>query len=243
MRFAYNLNSNSAPVVKKFQVGETMANAGVPVLVGGSGNEGIALASTTAAVDLVGVTLDTATLVTAQQSDNSDTERTVSVIINPGAVYKAKLSGGATDDTALALHTVTTASTTGLVVTTATAWDSPTFDEGLVFGYEGANAGKGRKITSVSSTAGTILVAFPNDTAVGDTFMRLPFVSSPYGMEDQFVQITTNLTQVDASVAVDTDNANFRVVELKIRDAASQGRTNSFAFLLGYGSIYSGGLV
>lgn len=242
MKWAYNLSGIATPHIKQFQIGEAMANAGVPVLVGGADNEGLALASTTAAADLVGITLDAqASLVTAQQTDNSDPARLITCIINPDAVYQAKLSGGATEDTALTLYDVTTASTTGLVVTTGDAWNSPDYNEGVVWGYDGANAGIARKITSTSATAGTLLVALPADTVVGDNFLRAPFCASPVGMEDQFVQLSTNLYEVDASVAVDTNNANFRVVELLLRDKSDDGQNNSFAMLIPFDSIFAAG--
>jgi hypothetical protein len=241
MDFAYNLSSNNTPHMKKFQVGATLSTPGVPVLVGGAGADGIVAASTTAAADLVGVTIDTATLVTAQQTDNSDPAATVTCIISPHACYEAVLSGGATSGTALTLYDVTTASTDGLAVTTGDAWDCPDFDEGTVWGYDGANAGVARKITSTSSTAATVMVAFPNDTVVGDNFMRAPLCASPVGMEDQFVQLTTTLDQVDASVTIDTNNNNFRCVELILKDASDNGRFTSKAVLVPFDSIFAAG--
>lgn len=242
MQFAQDM-TGAAPVIKRFQVGETMATAGVPVIPGGSGDEGISLASTTAAARMIGVTIDTATLVTAQQSDNSDPAAYVSVIVNPLAIYRAKLSGGATANTDLTKYDVTTASTDGLTVTTGDEWSSPTYDEGVLFGYDGANAGVGRKITSVSSTAATMIVALPNDTVVGDNFLRVPFCTSPYGQEAQFVQLTTNLDQVDASVAVDTDNVNFIPYELELRDISEVGVSNSFVLLRPFDHLFGGGSI
>lgn len=241
MDFAYNLSGIATPHMKKFQIGATLSTRGVPVLVGGAGEEGLIAASTTAAADLVGITVDTATLVTAQQTDSSDPAATVTVIINPDACYKAALSGGATSGTALTLYDVTTASTNGLTVTTGDAWNCPTYDEGVVWGYDGANAGIARKITSVSATAATVTVAFPNDTAVGDNFLRAPFVGSPVGMENQFVQLTSALDEVDTSVAIDTDNNNFRIVELILHDASSDGRSTSKAVLVPFDSIFGNG--
>lgn len=241
MEFSYLL-SGGAPIIKKFQVGETMANPGVPVLKGGSNNEGIALCSTTAAVGVVGFTLDTATLATAQTASNSDPAAYVSVIINPLAVFRAKLSGAATENTALTKYPVTTLSSTGLVVTTATDWTSPESDEGLIYGYDGANTGIGRKITSTSSTAATLLVALPNDTVVGDNFLRVPFISSPYGYETQYPTLTTNLYQIDASVAVTASPVNFRVVEIEMRDSTGNGTTNSFAYIMANGHVFAAGL-
>lgn len=241
MDFVCDVAGSPNPIIKKFQVGESMATAAVPVLIGGSNNEGLALATTTAAADMVGVTIDTATLVAAQQSDNSDPAAYVSVIINPNAVYKAKLSGGATSGTALTLYDVTTASTDGLDITTGDTWTGTEFDEGVVWGYDGANAGVARKITSTSATAATVIVAFPNDTVVGDNFLRAPFVASPVGMENQFVQLTSDLTQINASVAVDTGNNNFRPYELWLRDISDNGRTNSWLLMVPFDHIFAGG--
>lgn len=241
MEFAY-LMSGGAPIIKKFQIAADMLTPGVPVVKGGSNAKGISLASTTAAVGMVGVTLDTAALVTAQQTDNSDPARYVSVIINPLAVFRAKLSGGATENTALTKTPVTTLSSTGLVVTTNTDWTSPESDEGLIFGYDGANAGIGRKITSTSSTAATLLVALPNDTVVGDNFLRIPYCAAPYGCESQFVQLTTLLTQLDTSLAVNTTNVNLRVVELEVRDQNANGVSNSFGYVMANGSLWGAGL-
>lgn len=213
-----------APVIKKYQIGVTNNNAGVPYTVPAAGTAGVVIATTTGATALVGVSIaGPGTYNTAQQTGNADPETLVSLIINPDAVWRALMSGGATENTALTLLPVTTASTDGLAVTTASEWSSPTYDEGYTWGYDGANAGYARKITSVSSTAGTVTVAFPNDTAVGDNFLRCPY--SP--MQTVTVQLTTNLTQADASIAVGT-GAPFRVVELILNDVGGEGRTRSY---------------
>jgi hypothetical protein len=194
MDFAYLL-SGGAPIIKKFQVNATLANPGVPVTKGGANSKGVIAATTTAAVGCLGCTLDTATYQAAQNTDNAtDQAAYVSVIINPQAVWRAKLSGGATENTALPLFAVTTASTTGLSVTATGATDlsSPTMDEGVIFGYDGANAGIGRKITSVAATVATVITAFPRDTVVGDRFFVVPLCSSPYGFEMSNPQLTTN---------------------------------------------------
>lgn len=235
MEFAYNLNGGTAPYVKKYQIGETMATGGVPIVVGGSNNEGAALASTTAAASCIGITLDTATLVTAQIAGGTDTAAYVSVVINPFAVYRARLCGGATSGTALAAKTVTSASTDGLTVTTGFDYSSPTMDEGSIWGISGANPGKIRKITSVSSTAATVIVAFPNDIAVGDTFCHCPFATC----EKQYVQLTTLLNQVDATAAVDTNNANFTIVEIDQRDGSDNGTTNSSVLIVVNDSLFN----
>lgn len=229
MQYAYSLGGVNTPLIMKFQVNATLATANIPVLAPGAGNAGVQISTTTSLANVVGVTLDTATYVTAQQTDGTSAEREVSVIISPDAVWRAKMSGGATENTALTQHTVSTASTDGLAITTGTAWDSATYDEGVTWGYTGANAGAKRKITSVSSTAGTVTVAFDQDTAVGDIFLRAPYW--PLDNGSKTVQLSTLLTQADASIAVGTGGA-CRVIDLELRDASDSGTTNSFVLFI-----------
>lgn len=238
MKFSQLLGSNGTPYVKKIQTGEASSTVGVPHRASDGDDAGPILAETVTCADFVGVSIDTqGTLVTAQQTDGSDPERAVSLIINPDAVYEARLSGGATSDTALDLKTVTTASTTGLAVTTSDDFSSTSFDEGSIWGYSGNNVGVLRKITSVSTTAATVTVAFPADTAVGDEFLAAPF----FPLEDQNLQLTTALDQINASVAVDSDNDNFRILDVLARDITDNGRTNSAALIVAFDSIFGAG--
>ena len=194
MDYAYSLNGNSDPLVMKFQANSTLA-AGIVVLAPTAGDAGVQTSTTTSFANAVGVTVDSATYVTAQQTDGTSAEREISVVINPDAVYKARMSGGAAEGTALTLQAVTTATTDGLDVTTGAEWSSPEFDEGIVWGYDGANVGQKRKLTSTSSTAGTVTVAFDNDHQVGDNFLRAPYWPLDDGAKT--LQTTTNLTQAD----------------------------------------------
>lgn len=225
MKFAYTLGG-SAPLRKKYQVASTVI-ADIPLLIPAADGAGLATSTTTSAADMVGVCLDGATYVTAQQTDGTSAEREVSVIVNPDAVWRIKMSGGATEDTALTLFEVITTSTSGLAITTGTAWDNPTTDEGFVWGYDGANAGSGRKITSVSSTVGTVKVAFDADPTVGDNFLRCPY--SP--VQGLAIQLTAALTQADTSIVVAT-GAGFKTIELELRDISDEGRTNSYVLAM-----------
>lgn len=228
--------SGGAPVIKKYQIGEAMANSGVPVLIGGSNKAGLVLAATTTASDLVGVTLDSqATLVTAQQTDNSDPARLVSVVVNPDAYYKALLSGGSAADTVLAIGTVDNAVSNGLSVDTNITYTN--FDEGSLFGYAGGSVGILRKITSVSSTIATVTIAFPLASAVGDQFLHVPYSAG----ENQFVQLTSDFRQLDASATVDTDNNNFRVIELRMKDFSEVGVSNSHAIIVPFDHLFAAG--
>jgi len=225
--------SGGSPVIKKYQAGESMSVAGVPVVVGGAGNDGIVRSATTTASDLVGITTSTVTVVTAQQTDNATTVREVSVITNPDAVYRAKLSGGATAGTDLSSYSITTASTDGLsVLSTGLDFTSPEVADGIVYFLTGANADTYRKITGTAANDATVITAFSNDIAVGDTFTVVPFTPG----ENQFVQLTSDFSEIDASVAVDTDNNNFRVVDLQL-----DGVANSYALIVPFDHLFAAG--
>jgi hypothetical protein len=224
-----------APLVRKYQVNSTFANAGVIARAPGAGNAGVVISTTTSAADSVGLALDTATYVTAQQTDGTSAQRLLSVVCNPDQILRALLSGGATEGTALTLYPVTTATTDGLDVTTASEWSSPTYDEGVVWFYDGANAGAYRKITSVSTTAGTVTVAFDRDHQVGDNALRAPFF--PLGTAT--VTLTTNLTQVRADVAVATNTAELRCLDVELKDQGQEGRTKSAALFVLNDNIFN----
>lgn len=227
MEFAYDL-SGGAPVLKRYQVAATNTVIGVPYLKVAANGAGVVLASTTGAADFVGVNVDAAgTYNTAQNSDGSDNAAITTLIVNPLAVYKARLSGGATDGTALTPRTITTASTDGLsVITSGFDSNNPDMDEGIVWGYSGANVGYARKITSTAANDATPTVAFPHDIAVGDTFLFAPV--SP--LSTITAQLTTNLTEIDATAAISGD-ATIVVVEMALKDQANEGTLTSYAFI------------
>jgi len=209
MEFA-GLLCGAAPVIKKFQVAANVSVLGIPLTAAADATAGLALGTTTAINDMVGCNVDLATYGTAQVAGGSP-EALVSVIINPDAIWKIFMSGGATAGTAETLRTVSTASTDGLSVTTGTDWSSPSLDEGHIWGVTGANAGQARKITSVSGTAATVTVAFASDTAVGDTFGYAPI--SPATL--QTVTLTSNLAEFRQDVAVATNTAEIICIELR----------------------------
>jgi len=226
MDLAY-IQSGNAPRFAELQVAASVSTVGVPLLIPASNGAGLAACTTTSAANMVGCNLDTATYGTAQNSDNSDPAATVTVIINPDAVWKAKLSGSTTSGTALSAKTVSTASTTGLAVTTGFDYSSPTVDEGTIWGVTGANAGVVRKITSVSSTAATVTVAFPNDTAVGDTFIAVPF----HPFQTPPVTLTATFDQIDCSVALATNVAELFCIN-GYTDGGFNGASDSYAFFM-----------
>lgn len=231
MDFAYNLGSNTTPIIKKYQVGETFGYAGVPAVVAGAGAYGVKKATTTAAANMLGVTMEAVTTVTAQQSDNSDPSRRVSIIINPDAVYKARYSGAATDGTAITDYAETSGNTAG---TTVTAAGLVSADEGSIVCSSGANAGQIRKNITGGSGSAVAGVAFPVDIAIGDRFFTLPQSS----MDIQTVKLTTNLTEIDQSAAVATNEVAMQVIDFSLGQG-SEILTNTYAFIVASDHLFA----
>ena len=225
MDYAWSVSSGAA-VARKCVVGATVANAGIPLLAPGAGVEGLVNATADGAADFVGVAIDTATYTTAQ-SLVADIEAVATVIISPDAVFKAKMSGGGTENTALQIFTVITASSGGTAPVLDDSVASPTMDEGVIWGYSGANVGLKRRIESVSSATPTITVPFM-PIAVGDQFLIAPYWF--FGL--QTVKLTTNLYQADASAAVAVNEGDVHFVEMDLRDKGENGTTNSYVYMV-----------
>lgn len=144
-----------------------------------------------------------------------DTEGLVRVYITPDVIYRALMSGGAAEGTALQTITNTTANTAG---TTVTATDTPdaSMDDGLCWCLSGANVGMSRKITTyTANTSFVVTVPFPRTIAVNDTFAVIPYLP----LVTRAVQLSTLLTQANASIAVGT-GGNATVVEVVLNGAS-----------------------
>ncbi|KKL75069.1 hypothetical protein LCGC14_2058610, partial [marine sediment metagenome] len=203
-------------------VNETHAKAGIITTAPGAGEGGVVKSSTTAMTDALGLTLDTVTAVTAQQTDGTSTERNVTVIISPDAVYRSLISGGATEGTALVEYTVSTAMTDGLTLTdTSVTWTSPAWDEGSVFFTSGVNKGQHRKVIATGgSNVATFKNAFDFDSAVNDTYVKLPWWFCDATSNN--LQSTTNLYQANALIAVGTGGA-VRVIDMELDENDTSG--------------------
>ena len=219
MEFAYNLGGGT-PHVKKFIV-DSAADiiAGVPLQsnMETADADGCIVATTTTCVGCLGVSLD-AGATTAAQVAAGDNAAYISTIVNPDAVWRAKISGAAAEDTAIVLIVQDILSTTGL------GPGSTCTDEFTVWGYEGANEGIVRRTTA----ADTVVIAFPYDIAVGDTLLE---TSTVVAEATQWPTLSTLCTQVRADAAVAAASDNFTVVEQQLRGISENGRTNSFAYL------------
>jgi len=208
------------PWIESVRIGETVI-AGVPIkgaLDGASG--ALDVENTTNFIDIIGVTQEAVTYVTAQQTDGSDADRTVKTIINPDAVYKAKLSGGSSNDTALGVATVDTADSTGLSVETDVTMTI--YDNGTIWGLTGANKGRVRKIDEISGAHASVLVPFEG-TAVGDTFLVSPL--HQFGPL-QTIEFTTDISQINNAA---DPASNVPIMCLRL---LTEGTTDSFALIL-----------
>lgn len=231
MEFSHDLGGGSTACIKKHQVAASNTVLGVPYIALAAGETGIKLASTTGAADFLGVNIDAAgTYVTAQQTDSADTLRTTKIIVNPHACYRALLSGGAGDGTAMTLYTAVSGGSDGLtIVTDNSNVASPDTDETIIYCLTGANMGRYNKVTTASSATWTFIRAWPSDVAAGDTFM------TGAGTPCQTVALTlnTSLTQIRGDLA--PTGAAFSWVDLLFND-----RTSSYAFIISGDSWFSG---
>lgn len=215
-----------APIIKKYQVAQTVSTVGIPLLASTSAEPGLDEPTTSSAEDMAGLNLDTATYVTAQQTDGSTAERTVACVINPDAILKIMLSGGGTSGTALTTYAVTTATTDGLDVA-STNLGSNDMAAGTVWFYDGVNAGQKRKITNWSNTVtADPAVAFEHDHQVGDRALVAPVW--PMEIDTATITLTGTYDQMNASSAISTSAAEFVCIEIVALDQAGEGTTKSY---------------
>ena len=182
------------PVIKKLHIGGDIA-AGVIAIMDGT-FKGFAIPQPAATnADGLGVSLDSGVYAVATPVQNS-------IIINPLAVYRGRVSGTAAGGGLLSaastnVLTNTIASPTGVLVTAA-ATGAVELAGGTIFGLTGANAGIRRPILSyIAATSVTVTLQFPNAIAVGDKFVVVPV--SPVG---HWHNATTNLLEINGIVAV-----------------------------------------
>jgi hypothetical protein len=209
-----------APLVLPLMIGGTIV-AGSPVVGALDGDAG-ALAITNAAfANILGVSLEAVTHVTAQQADNSDSARFAKCVCNPDAVFKAKFSGALTPDEPLPVLTVDTADSAGTSVETDT--DTGLWDNGTVWGLSGANKGRVRKVDEEAGNHISVLVPF-EAIAVGDTFLATPwFVGGP--------NLTAELTEPGLG-QLSANTAIAGHVPITMVSGEFNGRGDSFGYIM-----------
>lgn len=183
---------------------------------GAAGGE-ITDSTTTSLLDMAGIVLGASSFnphgggggTLTYSTTQGDTEGLVRVVINPDAIIRALMSGGAAEGTALQRVAVTAANAAGTTITTT---DTPeaSMDDGICWCILGANVGLSRKVTTYTANSSFVVtVPFPRTIAVGDEFCVVPFLP----LTTRAVQLTTLLTEADASIVVGT-GGNATVVEV-----------------------------
>lgn len=215
-----------APVMKRYLVGEAFDNAGIPaisVTVGsaaGSGGSVQRMDATGGALlqGNVGLAVDTA----AYSATVTDVAAgIVTVAVNPDLIIRAKMTNGATEDTALTITTTTGASTTGITLTGFTSVDGET-----VWGYDGNNKGIVRKF---DDTSGGFDVSFPNGILNGDRFLHASSSACmTLAAANPFVDISAAFTQMDAETVADGAADTLIILDIQAGTEDDDGANNSF---------------
>lgn len=138
-------------------------------------------------------------------------------LLTPLTMLKARIFN-ASWGVAPSLLTVTTGSTTGLGFTSNACDFTPVADLATSYCRSGANAGLMRISDDTSTTVETNDIAFPQDIAVGDTFVRVPM--RPFG--DSYVQMDTEALFFDAAASPATDYYVINVIELNLKEAGKE---------------------
>ena len=232
----------AGPVIKKYRVGAGAPDftvAGAPAVVAATTAAGVLpQAAATVGINL-GLSLDTAIYTTTQAADMIEGQ--ISLVVNPDAVYRLRMSGGATAGTALPLITNSVASTSGLTVTITTGDivpNSPTMLDGTLICLTGNNVGQRRRVTTVSATELTVLVPFPNDIAVSDTFTVVPYFPggvTATGVNGDNLTLTTTpgtlATEAQAAAASSTAGVRYGHVDISYDvNSPSRGRRDGFLY-------------
>ncbi len=224
MQLAYLLNGGT-PVIKKYKMAAAMAE-GIIVLGPAAGATGLSTSTTTSWANSAGLTVDGGILSQGvprtYSTTQGDPEYISSVIINPDAILRALMVGSAAN-AVLTENVVATASSNGL---TAVGGDSMSnLDEGYIWYTTGANAGKSRRITSVSTVTATVIMPFAAN-AVGDKFLAINATPTATGFTlstdlKNVLQSNTALTgTTGVCVDIETNGAGDSYLQLVQQDHA-----------------------
>jgi hypothetical protein len=221
--------SGGAIVVKKLQAGTTISNAGVPVIGSTVASSDFGMVEpmtvdTILTAGNAGVGVDTTgTIAATGMTDDNDT--LISVALNPDLLIRAKMSNGATADTALAINPAGAADATGADTGVTT------LDDSAIWGYDGANKGQ---LRCTDTTTGDVALNFTSAIAATDNFLiaaGYPFKT--LAAASPWPELTTSLTQID-STTVNNDTDNFVIYDMQLGTEDDDGANNSFYLLVAY---------
>jgi len=139
-------------------------------------------------------------------------------LLTPWTKVKVPLfAGDGAFGTAINLLTVTTGSATGLGFTSNTCGYTPVAGESTSYCRTGANAGIFRVSDDTSATVETNDLAFTNDIAVGDTFVRVPCRQG-----ESFLGTDAEGTYFDGQSTSASNYWIFNVLELNLKNAGEE---------------------
>ena len=211
--------SGGASLLKKLKLGAAMADPGIVMIAGVTTAVGVIPCTTTSFANAYGLAQDEGTYSSTQGA----AEGLCTVNVRPDAIIRARMSGGATEGTALTTLINTAASAGGTLITDADV-GSNDFDGGIVWCTKGNNVGHSRSVTAHSAaTSVTVTVPFPRAIAVGDEFIVIPYnwVGTGAAGADgpMAVQTSTLFTEADASIAAGT-GGEVSVIDLELNGAS-----------------------
>lgn len=226
---AAGLLSGGAPIYKKYQSSATGYLAGTYAITAGGAGGGVVSVSTTTDWTLgLGLNMDGYAVAVGAPMVYSvvqgDAVALSTIAINPDLMIRALLVGSATN-AVLVDNAIVTASSNGL---TAVGTNSvANLDEGTIWYTSGANAGRFRVMTGVSSATATVIIPFAAN-AVGDIFLAINAAPGSVGLTTG-----TNLLNVLQNDTVLGSDAIATCIDLELN-----GNGNSYATYVSRENIF-----
>jgi len=210
-----------APLIGDFKIGATVVAKQAVIWLSTATGTVTDPAAVTDLTDAMGVVLAAAEGQSLTYSTTQGgTEGVATVIYDPNSIFEARVVPSATASTAYAAQdgyfmVEESGDTNGLTVTdTEITGSADDMNDGMLFGISGANVGQSRVMTDHTSTTAVVTVPFLNDIAVGDTYL-----GSQYAPGVQAVQMTTDFTQANGTIAGGT-GGEARVVHVRAETRA-----------------------
>lgn len=214
----------AAELVRRYHVGATIADAGIIVMDAGTQNGPIPC-TTTSMLDALGMAQDVATYSATPALGALGTSL---ISWAPDNLYRAAMSGGAAENTALTVMTETAGDTATPDLVTSTDAQANDMDSGTVWRLQPPGNPAGLSdYRIISAHTASVSVGFIVDLEsainVGDQFLMCPWSHIPLdGTANEegnlTLQTTTLFTQADATIATGT-GAEVNITDLIMRSA------------------------
>lgn len=203
----YSLDGGTVSVVRDYKLSATV-EAGEPVVAGGTGGT-VTDPTTTSLASMLGLVLgasdqnleaNTAAGTLTYSATQGDVEGLVRVVVNPLAVFKAKIAGSATSGASLTKFVNSTADATGLTLS-STSLGTASMTGGTVKVLSGNNAGLSRRVTAFTNSVSlAVTVPFPRTLSTSDDFIVVPYLPG----RTTAMQLTSNFLEANGIIVVGT---------------------------------------